>query len=647
MIHDPFKYFRIEARELVEEMTRCLLDLEKGGQSPDKVSELLRLAHTLKGAARVVGHREIADLAHRAEDRIAQFKGAEALPSECVSEILAMLDEGETLVQGLDPVKDAGPETRPERELDFRERTLRVSLPDMDELLAGICETAIQLQGLRQIARGGPALDHRVRDDLARSLERLESEVSQLQEKAGSMRLLPFSRIFGDLERAARDAAAGTAPSGSRAGFAFETAGGDIGLDVHVLQQLREILQHVVRNAVTHGLERPEARVAAGKAPVGRVRVEAERRGRRVAIRCSDDGRGMDVEAIRGAAVRIGLLSPEDARDLPAASVLEFAFRPGLSTAPVTTQLAGRGVGLDAVRAAVQGLKGEVRLSSEPGRGTEVSLLVPVSLTSFETLQVEAGDAIVGIPLDAVAGTLRIGQDDLVTLGGRESVVIDGEAVAFVPLAALLASSYVREPRAWTVVILRGREARAAIGVDRLHGVREVVARPMPKVVGHLPLVAGATFDSSGKPQLVLDAGGLVQRTRGAASWAEAQKREPAPILVIDDSYTTRMLERRILEAAGFMVDAVGTAEAGLESAAMRNYGLFVVDLELPGMSGFDFLARKAADLALAETPAIVVSSRSQEEDRARAAELGAASYFVKGEFDQDSFVGRVRELLR
>lgn len=685
MTRDPYKYFRVEARELLDGLVQGTLQLEKGAPAPEVLARLLRLAHTLKGAARVVKQPAIAELTHTVEGVLTSQQGAaRPLSGAQGSELLQLFDQITTLLQALETAPGsevARPTTPPVEETT---QTVRVEIEELDSLLRGVGEVGLQVEALRkdlgtaerlrQLSRvlweqltvrpGGTAvpspaalgrvlslseelrveLDHLSRG-LAEGVERVDGGLAGLQEVAQRLRLIPAHTVFPSLDRAVRDAAH---ELGKR--VEFEAVGGEVRLDAQVLASLRDALMHVVRNAVAHGIEADEAqRVAAGKPPWGRVRLAVERRGGRVTFLCHDDGRGVDVEAVRRAAVTRGLVQPLDAPALSVGQLLALLQTGGLTTSGRVTELSGRGIGLDVVRATTASLKGELRIRSEPGHGVTVEVQVPVTIASLQGLVVEAGGATAAIPLDSVRQTLRVKESDVARSADRDSILHQGNLIPFLPLERALGrpAAAGRRRRAWSAVVVQVGNRSAALGVDRLLGTSHIVMRTLPGVVEADPVVAGASLDAQGNPQLVLDPSGLVEAAlRGAGAVREEAAAPRAPVLVIDDSLTTRMLEQSILESAGYEVELAVSAEEGLTRARERRYSLFVVDVEMPGMDGFGFVAEARADAALREIPSILVTSRNAPEDRRRGEEVGARAYIVKGEFDQGQLLKTIRRLI-
>jgi two-component system chemotaxis sensor kinase CheA len=693
---DPYKYFRVEARELVEQLGQGILGLSKTPLEPELVPRLLRLAHTLKGAARVVRQPEIAEIAHAFEESLLPLRDASSAASaELVRELLTLIDRASSAVRALDVPEVAEPSpaanvtnvtnvtsaaaSAPARPAaDETLRTVRVDIEDTDALLRGVSEASVQVAALKRelshfeqlgslarvvsdllAPRSGPgasvakAREHleglrtqleQFRRGLASGLEQVDSELSELRESSQRLRLVPAQTLFPVLERAVYDAAQSL---GRR--VEFKATGGEVRLDAFVLSTLRDALLHVVRNAVVHGLEDPAERASAGKAAQGTLSFDVVRRGNRAVFSCRDDGRGVDVEAVRRAVVERGFLPRAQAHSMSVGEVMRVLLTSGISTSASVTQLAGRGIGLDVVREAVLRLKGEVAIESARGEGSTFALDVPISVASLTALIVDVAGVTHAIPLDAVRSTLRVSSREIARSQDSESVVHEGKVVPFTPLARALrrgAAPTERRP-VWPTVLVSAGGRAAALGVDRVLGTSNVVVRALPALVQADAVVAGAALDAEGNPQLVLDTVGLVlaaESQRGVSLQTEPRVR--APILVVDDSLTTRMLEQSILESAGYEVELAVSAEQALEKAALRRYGLFVVDVEMPGMDGFEFVAKTRADPVLQATPAVLVTSRNAPEDLKRGERVGARAYIVKGEFDQGHLLQVIRSLI-
>jgi two-component system chemotaxis sensor kinase CheA len=683
MPKDPYRYFRVEAKEIVEQLSRSVLDLEQGVSGKELVGKILRLAHTLKGAAHVVKQAEIARLAHQLEDVLVAYQSGDAVPRHQAEAMLALVDgmASQLATLGLEQQIEQPAPAAIEEAFD----TLRVDLGDMDVLLEGVAESSVRLTGLktklasvehagdlaalllshlsapvadtggeraaasfrkgRAIAEDMQALLGPLSRSLVSSVEQLERELAQVRDTASQLRLVPASAVFAPLRRTVRNTAQTLGKQ-----VDFVTDGGEHRLDAYVLAAVRDALVQMVRNAVAHGIEIPAERAASSKSTLGKVSLQVRRSGNRVVFACEDDGRGFDVLALRRAVVARGLVSVAAAEALNSEDVFRLLLRGGISTSSAVTEVAGRGIGLDVVREAASKLKAEVAIRTDPGAGSTVEISVPVSLLSLTAVIVESGGLSASLPLDSVQQTLRLVETDIVHSPDGDAIVFEGKTVPFLHLARALGQTSAprRAAQRFSAVVVHSGAQHAAVGVDRILSTATVLLRPIPTFAGVDPVVAGAALDAEGNPQLVLDPAELVLAAgaKHASVAQEAAPRTPV-VLVIDDSLTTRMLEQSILETAGYEVHVATSAEEALEKARFAEFDLFVVDVEMPGMDGFEFVARAGSTPALAHVPCILVTSRNSPQDKKRGEEAGARAYVVKGEFDQAQLLQTIRRLIR
>lgn len=703
MAQDPYRYFRPEARNLLDQFAQGILEIEKNGDGAGAVQRLLRLAHTLKGAARVVRQSSIAEHAHAIEDALAPFRDHDSgIARESIDTILTHLDEISsqiaTLVPGDGPDGSAGSKTAtgdapasgtakiaaetPANPVTDAQRVIRADIKEMDGILDGVSETYARLGRLRRNAEAIEQIGHLAEllsaqlgaqggiergrgaggsahlatvtaeelrrkigglaDEFDSAVGQVERELRQLREAAESLKLVAVDNVLMALKRTARDAARSLSKQ-----VTFEGTGGDIRLDADVLGTIQGALIQIVRNAVAHGIEPAGDRLAAGKPATGRISVNVTRRGRKIEIKCHDDGRGIDLAAVRRVAQERGLLSAT-ASNLTAEDLVRVLLRGGVSTSTSVTDVAGRGVGLDVVREALDRLGGEISVNIEAGRGTTFHIVIPRSVTSIATLIVEAetGDGAVAMPLDAVRRIVRVAAGDIASASTGPSILHENAAVPFIPLAAALNGSGWSVVRAWTAVIIAGTGGTAAIGVERLLGTANTVVRPLPDGLGASPILAGASLDGDGNPQLILDPDGLVAAAAGVRAAEPKAPPGKRPVLVVDDSLTTRMLEKSILESAGYDVDVASSGEEGLDLLRHKAFALILCDVEMPGIDGFTFVERVRADPVVRNVPAILVSSRSAPEDRRRGHDAGAQGYIVKSEFNQAELLAMIRPMV-
>lgn len=679
MARDPYRYFRVEAKELTQQLGQSVLELERDS-SGEVVNRLLRLAHTLKGAARVVKQPGIADEAHSIEDLLTPLRDKpDVVPRESIEAMLHLLDSisGKVVALGA-PAESAAP-TSPASTAALPEETFRIVRGDtaeMDELLDGLTEANTQLRGLREIAALAararnladrmteqvaiprasgadlPAATRSAAEDLRalavnieRGLttthERIERELRDVREAAEQLKLVPAGALFPALERTARDSAQILGKD-----VTFTGSGADIRLDAEIMRQLQDALLQLVRNAVAHGIEPRRDRIAAGKPATGTIRVSVTRHGRQIVFACEDDGKGIDIPALRTAAIRAGR-NPDELKRLDPGAELLALLRGGVSTAAVVSEVSGRGIGMDIVREAVARMGADFNVRTEPGKFTRFELSVPLSVSSVEALIVEAMGSRVTLPLYAVRRTTRLEPGDIHRTGLGDSIIHEGQSIPLVPLARLLGRSVPpRRAGNMTAAIVSGRNGVAAVAITRLLGSSGIVFRQLPALAPATLVVAGASFDADGNPMLMLDPDGIVDAALKLGETSVEAGTRKVPILVIDDSLTTRMLEQSILESAGYDVDVAVSAEDGLEQARRRDYSLILCDVEMPGMDGFAFVESIRRDPHLRDIPAILVTSRNAPEDKQRGRAVGAQDYVVKSEFDQAVLLDRIRELV-
>lgn len=681
MPQDPYRYFRLEGRELLDQFGQGILELERGGSNAALLQRLLRLAHTLKGAARIVKQQEIADRAHAIEDALSPFReSSAAVTRDQIDTVLQHLGDIGQRLQTLIPIENADSPAQGKPAADDGVRLVRADVREIDAVLDGVLEAHALLNGLRGSTRaieqtqrlvdillaelaagvgaehGGQrrfsaehvaatAADLRrgvvgLERNLGSAIDQMDRELRQLRDTAEQLRLVPAATLFTALERTARDTAQALSKE-----VRFDGTGGDIRLDSHVLATVQGALTQIVRNAVAHGTESETERRSLGKPCAGRVNVDVFRRGRRIVFKCHDDGRGLDFAAVQRIAVRRGLLGA-NAVELGAEELVRLLLRGGISTSRSVTEVSGRGIGLDVVREALDRLGGEVIVRTEPRQGTTFELVVPPSLLSTDALMVTASATAAAIPLDAVRGSIRVAAAEISTTARGMSVLYGRSAIPFVLLSKALDGARPAAGRNWTAAVVEGSGGLAAFGVDRLLGTARVVVRPLPEHAHANAVVAGVFLDAEGNPQLVLDPDGLVTDAYRAEDVALEQAPPRRPVLVVDDSLTTRMLEQSILESAGYEVDVALSGEEALESARRKRYALFLVDVEMPGMDGFSFIRQVRADPAIHDVPAILVTSRAAAEDRQRGRDVGAQGYIVKSEFNQVELLTLIRPLM-
>jgi len=486
---------------------------------------------------------------------------------------------------------------------------------------------------------------------LRTSVAQLRPLAAGLREDARALRMVPADSILKPLMLMVRDLAR---ELGKQAELVLE--GERLEMDRAVLDSLRDPLNHLLRNALDHGIEDPALRRAAGKPETGRIRLSLERHGNSVAIGVADDGAGIDLVAVRQRIRALGLASDEEVAALPPRALLNYLFRPGFSTRGKVGKVSGRGVGLDVVQVSIEALGGRIALESEIGHGSRFLLSLPLTLASDHGLLVRVAGQVHALPSLHVQRILEVAADDVLDVAGGQAVQVDGEPVPLRDLAALLGRPGGTGEHADPVgvVVIRRGWRRVALRVDHVLGEREMVVKPLAPPLNMLRHVAGGTLGRDGDIILVLDVGDLLDTALSAGDPAATRvvareaplARQALRILVADDSITTRTLEQGILENAGYRVQAVADGEEAWEALQNGHFDLLISDVEMPALDGFELTRRVRADAQLANLPVVIVTSLGSEEHRRRGLEVRADAYVVKSDFESTELLEVVKQLL-
>ena len=497
----------------------------------------------------------------------------------------------------------------------------------------------------------GGALDsaHRSHDRLLWSMRRWGGGFQQDMRR---LRMLPAENQLSGLGRMVRDISRAEGKE-----VEVDVRGLEVEADRTVLQRLKDPILHIARNAISHGIETPAERLALGKRPAARVTIAASVEGSRLRLRIEDDGRGLDRGAILRKAAERGLIDADElssGEEMPLERLTEFLFHPGFSTAARTTELAGRGMGLPIARREVERLQGNLTIAERPDGGTAVTIEVPLSLLSQRLVFVAVQDQIVAIPSADVVRLRTTTAESLFSGVGTPMIRIGEEEIPVTSLAALLGMEAPVVPsaeRSLSLVVVRAADRRLALAVDRFVATRETVVTAAEETGLDSGRYLGTVLMDDGGPALVLNIPGLMPLP-GSVLPAPARPAEEATparahILVVDDSITTRTLEKSILEAHGYRVTLCVDGREALERLSEgMEVGLIISDVEMPRMDGFALLQAVKADKRLAEIPVILVTSRASDEDRERGLRLGADAYIVKTRFDQNELLAGIRRLL-
>ena len=476
--------------------------------------------------------------------------------------------------------------------------------------------------------------------------------IDRLEEEVKRVRMLPFKGVAASFGRMVRDLAQDIGKE-----VTFELVGGDVELDKRVLEQVKDPIVHILRNAVDHGIEPPAERTANGKHAYGKITLMVEQMGKDVSISIQDDGAGLDLKAIREAATRKKV---RNAATLSENELMELIYTPGFSTNTMITDVSGRGVGLDVVRRNVEGLRGRIALDSKPGRGTRFTLVLPVALTTSRGLVVQVAGQLFAIPVQSIDRIAHIRLADIQMVSGQQTILYGEHSLNLVHLADVLGMARINNPRPGEqlpVVILSSSGRSVAFVVDALVDEQEVVVKSLGRQIARVGGVAGASLMGSGEVLLVLNVADLLklawrEEHRPILTQVEPEEagtimRAKNNILVVDDSITTRTLEKNILEASGYNVRlALDGQEAFNILMTSELPDLVISDVQMPRMDGFALAARIKKEPRTAQLPVILVTSLESPEDKAKGVEAGADAYIVKRSFDQVNLLETIAQLI-
>jgi two-component system sensor histidine kinase and response regulator WspE len=486
---------------------------------------------------------------------------------------------------------------------------------------------------------------------LAGQLEqRLTQLTGDIYDEATLSRMRAFADGIAGLPRMARDLARELGKE-----VRLEVTGTATQVDRDVLESLQAPLNHLLRNAIDHAIEPPAERVAAGKPPAGSIWVDARHHAGLLRITVRDDGRGIDTQRLRAELVRRKLVTEALGSELSDAELFEFLFLPSFSLTREVTEISGRGVGLDIVLSTLQRMRGTIRIHSELGQGASFELQLPLTLSVLRGLVVEVMEQVYVFPLVRVERVLSVATTTLQSLEGREYCEHDGAAIGLVTARQILRFPADPIPRdRLSLVLLGERSTRYGVVVDRLRTVAEVVVQPIDPALGKLRNIAAATLLASGEPALILDVDDLIRSIDGLISAGRLSRarplvaalREQKRILVVDDSFTVREVERKLLENRGYRVDVAVDGMDGWNALRGGAYDLIVTDVDMPRMNGIELVAMIRKDPLLRSLPVMIVSYKDREEDRQRGLAVGADYYLAKSSFQDESLLDVVKELI-
>jgi two-component system chemotaxis sensor kinase CheA len=478
--------------------------------------------------------------------------------------------------------------------------------------------------------------------------ERVDSLLTEIR----TALMLPFSTLLELFPRMVRDLAAEEGKE-----VTWEVRGEDAHIDRRVMEEIKDPLIHIVRNSISHGIETPGEREKRGKPRTGTVSLQVERVDNdKVELTLSDDGAGVDLVQVKTAAVAKGFLTDLDAAALNDRDALRLIYLSGLSTSPMITDISGRGLGLVIAREKIEAVGGQLSVESKPGTGTIFRIQIPLSLATFRGVLVRSRGQTFVIPTANVDQVFRVDRSMVVLVENRQSIPIGGQAVSLVNLGDVLGLKTVPQEaggeESWPVIVLLVLGTRIAFGIDEVLGEQEVLVKTLGKQLARLRNISGATVLAAGDVVPILNPSDLLKSVSLAAASApgedgpESKEATTRKILVAEDSVTSRMLLKSILESAGFQVTTAVDGVEAFASLRVDEFDLLVSDIDMPRMNGFALCEKVRGFAKTADLPIVLVTSLGSREDREKGIDAGANAYIAKSSFDRSNLLEVVKRLI-
>ncbi len=489
-------------------------------------------------------------------------------------------------------------------------------------------------------------------DHISTEVFHLDPVIDELQTKVKEIKMLPLATVFNAFPRMVRDIAS---QQGKEVNLVI--SGEETELDKKVMEGIKTSLIHILRNCIDHGIEEPEMRTALGKPTYGTIKVSASHEGDNVVISIEDDGRGMDIDQIKQTALQKRLVSARDLEGMTEKEVLNIVFRDGYSTSPIVTEVSGRGMGLDIVKRDITNLKGWVTLETNKNRGTKFILVLPLTIAIIQVLLVKVQEMLCALPMVSIIEVVKVNRDDVSTTEGRMAIQFRERIVPLIRLNEALALPPTEDKEATTkqamfVVMVNSLDRQVGFIVDEVLGDEEVFVKSLGRHLGKLKNVSGAIIMATGEVAVVLDIEDLIVHSALSLQQLTEKKRglggdqREKRILVVEDAFSTRELEKSILETHGYLVDTAVDGLDALERITGHNYDLILSDIEMPRMNGFELCRTLKKNEGYREIPFVMVTALQKEEDKRRGLEVGAAAYIVKSGFEQTNLLDIIKRLV-
>ena len=746
--HELRQLFEAESGEHLAALEEGFLQLEQAPESGELRQQLLREAHSLKGAARMLGLSEIELLSHRLEELLRDdgrttspsslqinplftaVDALKALSAEAVDGVPANIQVS-TLIKELEPpvnheteqtvrtdeptpssILQSGLEEKPllssentdrekisasdladsvsteaeaiARASDYRIETIRIEAAKLDGLMTHVGELLVtrrrfdaRLDEVTDLLSHWKGVKRQLQQDgksdlqLKRTVAAMESIGSGLQRLEGALRsdnarldmvserlddgiresrMIPLSTLFQQFKRMVRDISAALGKE-----IRLVVEGGETLADKRIVEEMKDPLMHLLRNAIHHGIEPVDTRETIGNPAVGTIHLRGLLQGSNIVLEVDDDGCGLDLEKIAARAVHLKLYSEEEVRGMSPQKIQSLIFHTGFSTQEVITDISGRGVGMDVVHHNIEAMKGRMKVENRPGSGVCFSCELPQTFATSRVILVRVNERVFGVPIEYVHSSFWVLPEEIYPLEGHPTITSNDEPLSVVTAAELLELELPerRQPTdRLSCIVLWNGESRLGMIVDEIVDEQELVLKPVGAMMKRVRNVSGCGILDTGKVCMILNPQDLIrtlyQRSDAVGKVVvEEGTTSPPVVLLVEDSLVTRAQEKRILEGDGYQVLAsVNGAEAWQQLQQRSDIDAVVSDIMMPEMDGFELTESIRADERYRDLPIVLVTTRSADEDRMRGMECGANAYITKAGFKQTELLESLRLLI-
>ena len=686
--------FITETQEHLDAVNLGIINLKNEPQNKEYLAAVLRELHTIKGTSRMLGFPTIEKLAHGLED---VFKGIREEKYELIDRIVQLtFSTSDAIKRALQSIQDQGTdviniesflevydkacvglffsteqleqENKGETdthgsEEDYDSKNLenitsiRINIERINDIVRSFDDLIIRqfrfkhqleefekrLSGAAQ--KGGSAESlHEVPKQLKEDLSLTENVLFNTQHLILNLRMLPLDIVLTPLKKEIESEAMRMGKN-----VQFDVPPTDFMLDKVILEQLREILLHLVRNALDHGIETPEVRKAAHKDEKGTISIHASQVSNYIKIIVRDDGSGIDYERVREKAVILNPTSRAEIESMNERQLQQFLFVSGFSTRDNATEMSGRGVGLDVVRIDMEKVKGRIHLHSKKGKGTSFELTIPLSLATQQGLFIHSGGMKFMVPSHYIREIIDTDSCTLTMMQGQPFISLHNQLIPAYYLSSILGNE--RSPDANSIIVVEYLETQIAIIVESIEQYENVVVNPLPPLMRGIQSLQGVVYDENYAIVPILNIPDTMQKLKGLIAYEMRKykaknKKRTYTILIVDDSATTRQIEQTIFESSGYIVETAVDGIDALDKLRSRHVDAIITDISMPRMDGNILLSNIRHMEEYASTPVIVVSGAYDPEARAKFIEAGAQAFIVKSEFQRGNLLQAVKELL-